>query len=123
MTQQGNSMKKDGRDRLAQLVIVASFLTLFLIVIAFLALAQGSSPDAATAAQNVFNAILPVLAGWVGTVLAFYFSSASQERTSDSLDKVIKQSGGAGGSDTPVSQAMIPGSKIERLQDIRKNSS
>ena len=37
------------------------------------------------------SAILPVLAGWVGTVLAFYFSASSHERTSSSLDKVIME--------------------------------
>lgn len=124
VTQPRDATKDTGRDRhrLARLVVVASFLTLFLIVVAFLALAQGSNRDAATAAQNVFNSILPVLAGWVGTVLAYYFSSASQDRTSDSLDKVIKKGMGDGGSDIPVSDKMIPVSKISKLQKLDEKS-
>ena len=109
-----------GRNRLARLVVVGSFLTLFLLVGTLLVLAQGGadSKDAATTAQNAFNAILPVLAGWVGTVLAFYFSAASQERTSVSLDKAIGQSTATTGPSTPVSQAMIALGSILKLQDL-----
>lgn len=103
---------------MALLVVVGSFLTLFLLVVALLGLAQGINRDATTAAQNVFNTILPVLASWVGTVLAFYFSSASQERTSDSLDRAIKQAGGADVSGTLVSEKMIPVLQITELQDL-----
>jgi len=63
---------------------------------------------------------MAVLAGWVGTVLAFYFSAASQERTSASLDKVIGQSGGGPGPSAPVSAKMIPYSSIVGLQDLGK---
>ncbi|MFZ0608681.1 MAG: hypothetical protein WAM75_13535, partial [Xanthobacteraceae bacterium] len=83
-----------GRDRIAGTVVLGSFFTLFLLVIALVGLAQSSNTAASDAAKNAFNTILPVLAGWVGTVLAFYFSSASLERTSATLDKAIAQSGG-----------------------------
>lgn len=107
-----------GRDRLARLVVIGSFLTLFLLVSALIGLAQSDNTTASDSAKNAFSAILPVLAGWVGTVLAFYFSAASQERTSASLDKVISRSGGGPGPSTLVSRTMIAFSSIAALQKL-----
>jgi hypothetical protein len=109
-----------GRDKLASLVVVGSFLTLFALVVTLVFLAQSDNTGASEAAKNAFTAVLPVLAGWVGTVLAFYFSAASQERTSASLDKVISQSGSGPGPSAPVSSKMIPYSSVAGLQDLGK---
>jgi len=106
---------RNGRDRLAIYVVVGSFLTLFLLVGTLVGLAQAES-SAAEVAKNAFTAILPVLAGWVGTVLAFYFSAASQERTSASLDKVIDQAGGRPGPGAMVSEKMIPYAAIVKRE-------
>src|SRR5437762_13922656 len=76
------------RDRLALVVVIGSFLTIFGLVFAVLVLAETNSSSASQAAEKTFNTILPVLAAWVGTVLAFYFSARSNERTSNSLDQV-----------------------------------
>ena len=108
-----------GRDRLARLVVVGSFLTLFLLIGTLIALSSSSNPNVSGAADKAFNSILPVLAGWVGTVLAFYFSAASHEQTSASLDKAISQSGGRAVSDTLVSEKMIPASSIFGLRDLK----
>jgi hypothetical protein len=107
-----------GRNRIARTVVLGSFLTLFLLIIAVVGLAQTSNTTASDAAKTALNTILPVLAGWVGTVLAFYFSSASQERTSASLDKAIAQSGGSSDQSTLASEKMIPLSKIEAVQKL-----
>jgi hypothetical protein len=108
------------RYRLARWVVIGSFLTLFLLVGALIGLAQGNK-DVADAAKSAFSTILPVLAGWVGTVLAFYFSAASQERTSASLDKAISQSGpGGGGPGKLVSEKMLPLSSIVGLQKLEE---
>jgi hypothetical protein len=110
-----------GRDRLARLVVVGSFLTVFLLAGALLALAQGGNAASADAASKAFNTILPVLASWVGTVLAFYFSSANQEHTNDILDKAISRASGANtiAPSAPVSEKMIPQAKIHGLQDLK----
>lgn len=105
-----------GRDRLARLVVVGSFLTLFLLVGILIFLAQSDNQAASDTAKNAFTAVLPVLAGWVGTVLAFYFSSASQERTSESLDKVIGRPGA--GTSAPVAATMIPFATITGIIDL-----
>src|SRR4029434_2220310 len=98
-----------GRDRLVRIVVVGAVLTLFLLCATLVSLAQGPNAAASTAAEKAFNVILPVLAGWVGTVLAFYFSAASQEHTNAILDRAIRRVGGS--SSAPgmrVSERMIP---------------
>lgn len=110
-----------GRDRLARLVVVGSFLTLFLLAAALIALAQNNNTSGSQAAEKAFNAILPVLAGWVGTVLAYYFSSQSQEHTSQILDKTIGRVAGRAGADRVlVSEKMIPLSRIEERKEVEK---
>jgi hypothetical protein len=124
-SEQATAQAAQARYRLARGVVVGSFLTLFLLVAALIGLAQSLNTDSSEAAKNAFDtaknaftAILPVLAGWVGTVLAFYFSAASHDRTSESLDKVISQTGGGPSPGTPVSEKMIPVSLIAGLQKL-----
>jgi hypothetical protein len=64
-----------GRQRLANMVVIGSFLTIFLLVAMLLAIAQLGGSRASDLAEKAFNAVLPVLASWVGTVLAFFFSA------------------------------------------------
>ncbi|HXC88809.1 MAG TPA: hypothetical protein VNV18_01480 [Stellaceae bacterium] len=109
------------RDRLALVVVIASFLTIFALVFVLLVLAE-QGPDgnvASGVAEKTFNTILPVLAAWVGTVLAFYFSARSNERTSNSLDRVIAQT--ATGPSAPggsISEKMIPFGSIREAVDL-----
>jgi hypothetical protein len=107
-----------GRENLARVVVLGSFLAIFLMVAALVGLAQGPNSAASTAAEKAFNIILPVLAGWVGTVLAFYFSAASQERASQSLDNAVNQVGGGSGSGKRVSEVMIPFTQILGTEEI-----
>jgi hypothetical protein len=108
-----------GRDQIARLVVVSSFLIVFLLIATLIALAKFKAADAvSSAAEKAFNAILPVLAGWVGTVLAFYFSSASQEHTNDILDKAMERAAGRPVDGTLVSAKMILVSKILGLQKL-----
>jgi hypothetical protein len=111
-----------GREQLARVVVVASFMTVFGLVAMLVALAKYKAGDPATAvAEKAFNALLPVLAGWVGTVLAFYFSSASQEHTNDILDKAMARGSARPGDGTLVSEKMIAQSKILGLRDFTKD--
>jgi hypothetical protein len=108
-----------GRDVIARVVVVGSFLTVFLMVSVLVVLAQTHAGDAASGvAEKAFNAVLPVVAGWVGTVLAFYFSSASQERTNEMLDKALDRASGRPGDGTVVAEKMIPVGKILELRDL-----
>jgi len=104
-----------GRERLARMVVLGSFLTVFLLVAAVMYANSGAMHEVAVQA---FNAILPVLASWMGTVLAFYFSAQNAERTSNSLDKVIGQAGGSADRQVKIAEKMIPLQQIRALQDM-----
>jgi hypothetical protein len=108
------------RHRLARIVVLGSFLTIFLLVGALLAIGQSGSPT--EIAQNTFNTVLPVLAGWVGTVLAFYFSAQSLERTSNTLDRAIASQTAARplGPVDRVSENMIPIGSIRGSFDLSR---
>lgn len=108
-----------GRQQLARMVVIGSFLTIFLLVAMLLAISQLGSQKASDLAEKAFNAILPVLASWVGTVLAFFFSSQSLERTSSSLDTAIRAAGGAGDGKT-VTEVMIPLGQIREVIHLDK---
>jgi hypothetical protein len=106
------------RYRLAQYVVIGSFLTLFLLVGALLGIAQVGGKEAADVADKTFNTILPVLAGWVGTVLAFYFSALQSESTNRSLQQAIGRIDGGPPSQARVTARMIPVSSIRHLQTL-----
>jgi hypothetical protein len=110
-----------GRDRLAQIVVVASFLAIFAMVFALFVLAGQDSGRVAELAEKTFNTILPVLAAWVGTVLAFYFSARSNERTSDSLNEMIaRTTGSSPGSSVTVAEKMIPFGLIRESVNLKE---
>jgi hypothetical protein len=114
-----------GRDRLARLVVLGSFLTIFLLVLALMTAANMTNTGTNSAAdftQRAFNVILPVLAGWVGTVLAYYFSAQSQESMSNSLNQAIGQTGGGATSTLTISEKMIPFQSIGGLYDLSKRT-
>jgi hypothetical protein len=115
-----NQTNAQGRQRLAFLVVIGSFLTIFLLVGALLSIAELSTSNlhASDLAEKTFNVILPVLAGWVGTVLAFYFSAQSMERASASLDKAIASGSPADGK--TASEIMVPRGQIKELIDLDK---
>lgn len=110
-----------GRNFIAQVVVVASFLSVFLMGTVVLVLAKKDAGNAASqAAEKAFNAILPVVAGWMGTVLAFYFSAASQEHTNDILEGAIERSAARPGDGVAVSAKMIPVTKVLRRRDLKQ---
>jgi len=108
-------MRKLGRDRLARLVVVGSFLTIALLVLTLLVLSQGTNQEATTLVERAFTTILPVLAGWVGTVLAFYFSAASLETTTNALKDAVATKTTPSGPTIGVSEKMFPLSSIKGL--------
>lgn len=112
-----------GRETIARVVVVASFCTIFLMVTVLIVLARGNAGSAASgAAEKAFNAILPVIAGWVGTVLAFYFSSASQDHTNEIFDKAIERAAPRPGDGVAVSAKMLPLAKVLHLHDLKDKS-
>jgi hypothetical protein len=74
------------RDRIALGVLVVSALTL--AVLAVVVVLQDS-----TNAMLVFNVLLPVVASWVGTVLAFYFGRENFEAASKQIRETLIAAG------------------------------
>ncbi len=109
------------RDRLARMVVVGSFLTIFLLVVALLTASQAGL-NAGDLAEKTLNVILPVLAAWVGSVLAFYFSQQSNEATSQSLRHAIGLIGGGAPSQATVAQTMISVEAIRGLFKLEERS-
>lgn len=114
------AQRKLGRQQLARLVVVGSFLTIFLLVLVILLVSQGNNATVTNMADRAFTTILPVLAGWVGTVLAFYFSAASLEATTSSLDKAINPP--ASTPTAAVADKMIPPPAIKGTIDLAKRA-
>lgn len=104
-----------GRFRLALVVVLGCFLAIFLMVFALFVI---KAPETAATAETVFNVILPVLASWMGTVLAFYFSAQSLETTSDNLKQALGQPARPIGGGTKISEKMIPISSIRGRIDL-----
>jgi hypothetical protein len=73
--------------RLALIIILLSF-TLILAVIAGIFF-KGDSTNGNF--QTVLTAILPLVGAWIGTVIAFYFSSKNLEAATNSVQKLYGQ--------------------------------
>lgn len=106
------------RYNLARWVMVGAFLTMFLLVGAMLATAQINK--GIQEAEKAFTVLVPVLAGWVSTVLAFFFSAQSQERTNQLLQSQLDSNAAATARREvqPLSTAMIPAVKILKKVDL-----
>jgi hypothetical protein len=79
-----------------------------IIAIAVLSIKTLHGQDQAEMTRLVFSSVLPLLGTWVGTVLAFYFARESLQAATDSTNRLI----GRLDPRAPVSQAMIPRSRI-----------
>lgn len=85
--------KKDQREKLSMVILIGSLL----VIVAVGAIAIYS--DAEKNALTIFNMILPMVATWVGTILAFYFGrenfEAASKQVQNMANKMSKgQSGG-----------------------------
>jgi hypothetical protein len=100
------------RERLALVVVGASFICILVIGGAAIALADSRGPTA----RAVFTAVLPVLGTWVGTVLAFYFA---RENLQAATDNALALTGREPAS-TAVTKVMIPEADFHTL-DLTKN--
>jgi hypothetical protein len=111
------------RYRLSQYVVIGSFLTLFLLVAALLGIGRVGGKEAADLADKTFTTILPVLAGWVGTVLAFYFSTQQLESTNARLQQAIEHIGDGPPAQARVTEKMIPVATIRHLYKLEERPS
>lgn len=73
--------------------------------------------------KYVFTAILPLLGTWVGTIIAFYFSSDNFETASASTRKAVREAKNGGLETFIAGETMRPYDQIEKveLDDSDKN--
>lgn len=101
------------RTRLAPLVIGIGTVGILIVAIAVLIgisnRAGQPAPDASVY-LGIFSSVIPVLATWVGTVIAFYFSNESFRQAAEASGAL----GGDSGANEPItaSTRMIPLDKI-----------
>jgi hypothetical protein len=60
-----------------------------ILAISAIVLIAAPSDQFEKASQLVFNSLLPLLGTWVGTVLAYYFSSKNFESASESVERLV----------------------------------
>ena len=91
------------RDKISSRFITWSFILIFLISLAFFI----STYDQPKEFDKMFNVIIPLLATWIGTILAFYFGRENFEAASSHYRAIINQLTPDLLDDVEVNQIMI----------------
>lgn len=106
--------KRNTADRLALFVIGTAGVILALLI----SLAVYNAGDnKAEAAKDVLNAVLPLLASWVGTVLAYYYSRENLSAATRNATEMAQQLSGAEKLQIlRVRDAMIPVDRIDTMR-------
>jgi len=89
------------RAWLAPTVLVLAMAGITALAIAVIVADEGNAP-------NVFNVLIPVIASWVGTVLAFHFGRESHESASREVRQLVRDL-------TPTERANEPVTSVMRL--------
>ncbi len=85
MAKQLSANKKDGADRLQIATYVITGVLLVIFLLDFLAIAVGNANI-----NQMLNTQFPVLATWMGTVLAFYFSRENFESANKNVREMVE---------------------------------
>ena len=99
------------RDRLALWIPISAILLLITISAAAI---YWAGNDRAETSRLVFSSVLPLLGTWVGTVLAFYFTSDSLRAGADTTAQVLGLQDRL--RSTPASVAMIGYDDMDKLE-------
>jgi len=106
--------KRNTADRLALVVIGIAGLILVLLI--YLAVSNAGDNKAETA-KDVLNAVLPLLASWVGTVLAYYYSRENLSAATRNATEMAQQLSGAEKLQIlRVRDSMIPVDRIDTMK-------
>ena len=82
-SQAATSSLVPGRDDLATIVILGSMI--FLVILSLAA----AFANTATNIEKVFTMLVPVIATWVGTVLAFYFGGKNFDSAAKTMQQMV----------------------------------
>jgi len=117
--------RRNTADSLAKIVFGLS--ALLIAVLSSLAIGLADEQARPDTAKNVLNAVLPLIASWVGTVLAYYYSRENLTTATRNATEMAQQLGGVEKLQViRVRDAMIPVASIDtmpvdettRLKDI-----
>jgi uncharacterized membrane protein len=72
------------RTILTQVVVIAGFILVGLLAMVILVI-PGDNTSRLESAKWVFNAIVPLVASWVGAVIAFYFGRDNYEAATEQV--------------------------------------
>jgi hypothetical protein len=105
--------KKRTADRLAMTVVILS--AALIAVLSGLAIAFAG--EKASTAKDVLNTVLPLIASWVGTVLAYYYSRENLNTATRNATEMAQQLSGAEKLQIlRVRDSMIPVDRIDTLK-------
>jgi hypothetical protein len=100
----------DSKLRANIAIIVVKFGIVASLLIGMLVIYLAAGPTRSDDAKLVMSSLLPLWGTWVGTVLAYYYSSANFEAASKSTQELLSLDKKL--ASIPVQQVMIPRSKI-----------
>ena len=104
-------------SEIAKRVLTVSSIVIGAIALVALGGGAWNGPEAfGEASQMVFNALLPLLGTWVGTVLAYYFSRKNFESASQSVERMVNLTAEQRLSQLLVEKEMIRGAAITSYQ-------
>jgi hypothetical protein len=83
---ENNSPRKQQRELLSLIILFGSLLAVFGLALAVIILDKSKT-------ITIFNMVLPVVASWVGTILAFYFGRENFESANKQVRDIMQQSG------------------------------
>lgn len=105
--------KRNVADRLALVVIILAAVILILLV----CLAVFTAKNQTETAKDVLNAVLPLIASWVGTVLAYYYSRENLSAATRNATEMAQQLSGAEKLQIlRVRDSMIPLDRIDTMK-------
>ncbi|MFO0700647.1 MAG: hypothetical protein U0236_15595 [Nitrospira sp.] len=102
-----DSNQADSRFRIAIWVLVCSGIGVTLLSVIVI-VGAWNSPKFQDITQMVFSAVLPLLATWVGTVLAYYYSRENFESANQNVRDMVKLTSSEKLKAVKVSDVMIP---------------
>lgn len=112
MARQDDPTRRNTADRLAYWVVVLSGIVLLTLVVLTVYL----SGDRGDAAKDVMNAVLPLIASWVGTVLAYYYSRENLNAATRNATEMARELTGSEKLKTLlVRDTMTPRTRIDSM--------